>query len=489
MDLKIKLNGDFLILVTTIFVSFLGLAFYNKAIVMYSVIGVECIMLITTLIFGKNELYLCLLVFFITMSQEFSYFLETNGSNAAVMYSFKETRIAGLNLGLIFTGLFFAKLVFIDRPRMPIFSKYSSSFIKWLFMIAIIGILVGVFNILINDNNVSKIINVWFTFAQESSYSLFIAMLAYCTLFVLEMYGNRVVEKTLVTIMICNLVVPLAVSIMGIKGSYGGKELYLTFSSYILCMFIIIFPTYKKYKSKTIPYAIIAVTGIFYPLFFKSIAFGKMLLLIAVIVLMFFYLQSKKSVGWFFISMLILIIVVVAWGVIVDYLTKHNSLFGYKYKQVLSLISIWNHGWYDNLLPSPKVRITELANIFIEYYHKPWFIFTGKGILGTVKDYLQDIPMFNLSVYSYGEFTIQAYYGMHETINTFILQSGMFGLVFLFKYVKVLFLNLRHNPWIVIGCVWLLLLWGYSVTRSTFGIVCLCLGLYLIGRDKNIVLS
>ena len=486
MNLRISINKELGLFVSAALACFLGLAFYNNAMIMYSLIAVECITLIVVLISGKNELYLCLLLIFITMSQEFSYFLETNGSTVAIMYSFKETRIAGLNLGLVFTGLFFVKLLMIDKSRTYIApSRYGKSFIRWLFVLAIIGIFVGAFNILINDNNINGIPNVWFTFLQESSYGLFIAMLAYCTFFVLEVYGSRVLEKTLLTIMICNLLIPLFTNIMGIKGTYGGKELYLTLSSYILCMFIVILPAYEKYKNKLIPYTTIAIIGVFYPLFFKSIAFGKMLLLIVVIIFLFFYIRSKQSITWFFMFVMLFIAAVVAWSYIVEYLTEHNSLFGYKYKQILSLLSIWNSGWYDNLLPSPKVRITEFINIVLEYVHKPWFVITGKGILGSVKDYLQDIPMFNLSVYSYNEFIIQSYYGMHETINIFFLQSGILGLTFLFKYLNILFINIRNNPWIAIGSVWLLLLWGYSVTRSTFGLVCLCLGLYLIGTENN----
>ncbi len=140
------------------------------------------------------------------------------------------------------------------------------------------------------------------------------------------------------------------------------------------------------------------------------------------------------------------------------------------------------------MLPSPKVRITEFLNILIEFVNKPYGFLIGKGILGSVKDYMGDIKMFNLGVYSYDEFVIQSYYSMHESVNIFFLSNGLFGLAFLFKYAKMFLRFMRNNPWIVIGSLWFLLLWGYSTTRAYLGLSCFILGLHMIDQNNNISL-
>ena len=483
--MRLNFDSHTLIVMSAIISGFLGLLFYNNKLVMYSLIAIECLVLLVILLKGKHDVYLCLLLIFTTMSQEFDYFLGPIGTEAAVMYSFKETRFLGINLSLFFTILFLVKILLMKNLHVNnVICKNCTSFIKWIFAIAIIEIIVGSINILIDDNDISNIPNVWFIFAQVSSYVVFIAIMAYCTVVVLKVYGKEKIEETLKVTMICNMIIPVFSSMMGVEGSYGGKSLYLTLSSYILCIFIIILPAYDEYKNKIFLYMIIAAVGVFYPLFFKSIAFGKMLLLLAFAMILFFYLRSKGNTMWLFISAMVFFIIFASWSFLVEYLVKNNPLFSYKYKQVLSLISIWYEGWYDNLLPSPKVRITEFCNILIEYANKPWFFITGKGILGSVKDYMHGIKMFNLSIYSYDEFMIQSYYRVHETINSFFLQSGIVGLLFLIKYLKIVFSNIRNNPWIVVGGIWLLVFWGYSTTRSTFGIVCFCLGLYIAGENE-----
>ena len=484
MNLKNKSFADYFLLLCAGLSGLLGLIFYNNAAVMYSLIGLESFMLILTLSLGKNDIFLCLLMIWTTMSQEFAYFLGTS-EEVITLYSFKESRILGINLVLIFISLFFAKIVLFSKSNFSFqLSKLSLSYIRLLFIMTVFAIITGALCILCNDNDIAEITDVWFSFAQESSYIIYIMLFSYCIFFVLSVYGSELVEKTLVCIMICNLIVPLIANIAGISGKYGGQDLYLTLSSYILCILIVILPAYQKYQSKLIPYFLLAAVTIIYPLFFMSIAFGKLLIIFLMGILFFLYMRSKKNALWFIISCIVIIAAVVLWGILIAYLTDNNSLFSYKYRQILSLISIWNQGWYEEMLPSPKVRVTEFANIVVEYIRKPWFLFTGKGILGSVKDYMHEIPLFNLAVYSYEEFVVQSYYGMHESINIFFLQSGILGLFFLYQNFRIFLCSLRLNPWIVIGCVWLLLLWGYSVTRSTFGVACFCLGLYLIENSQ-----
>ena len=479
----LKITVDKMMFMILFLVGFLGLVFYSNQTIMNAVIAIECLILIYCFLSRKNEYFICFLLGFITMSQEFSYFLE-NGSGTVDLYSFKETRIFGLNLALIFVSLFFLKILLFDNAiNIVRNSKQGFRLLKWLFIISFSAFVIGFINILINNNGIANLPNVWKEFLQESSYGFYVSFLAFELIYVIVCNGFELIKKTIITIIECNLILPLIISFMGISGYYGGKTLYLTLSVYMLCVFIIIFAYYDL--SHTYKYYVFFALCVIYPLLFKSIAFGKLLLLVAFAVVLFLYLKSKKSITWFLGALIIFAGIFIGWGFLIDLLVKNNDLFSYKYKQIISLISIWNPDWYDNMLPSPKVRITELFNIILELIKNPIYLLCGKGTLGTVKDYMGDIPLFNLSVYSYNEFSIQSYYGMHESLNMLLLSNGLFGVAFIFYCIKVLIKNIRNNPFIVIGGVWFIVLWGYSITRATLGIACFCLGLLMVEEGEK----
>lgn len=459
-----------------------GLILYNNAYLMYATILIQSCILLYYL-FSNNEKYLCSLLLFVSLSQEFSYFLDADVSNV-VLYSFKETRVLGINLSLIFTVLFFVKIVIFDNA-ISILSRKSKSleFFKWLAFLCIISIITGSINLVRNDNGILGLKNVWMTFFQEISFSLQMVILSFCILFVLIRYGKVLVEKTIIMIMLANLILPIIASLLGIQGTYGGKVLYLTLSSFLICPLVLIVPAYPNYSSFSIVIIISFIAGVLFPLFFRSIAFGKLIFIIIFSLLLFVALKSKRGYIWLIGSAIAVVLVLVFWNSIINILSKNNSLFSYKYKQVLSVIKIWESGWYENMLPSPKVRFTELVNIIIELSKNPINLLLGKGFLGTTKDHLGQIQLFNLGIYSYDEFIIQSYYGMHESVNTFLLSNGILGLFFVIKYLVIVIKHYKSNPWIIIGGLWLLLLWGYSTTRAFLGLSCLCLGLYMIHEN------
>lgn len=483
MNMKLTLNNLFFPI--TFISGFTSLVFYSNPIIMGLLIGLQCCILLISLYKGKNEAFICYFTIFVIMGQEFAYFLDADISKVT-MYSFKETRIAGLNLALVFCLLFFAKLIFVDKALSIINLKKNYIYLfKWMLFIVMSGIIMGCFNVFTNNNGIKALPGIWTELFSEASYGVFVLALFFSYVYTLRQYGCERIEKCLLAIVLCNLLVPFAANLLGVVGAYGGKEMYLTFSAYLLCTIVIIFPCFKKYASKAkYIYAFWAV-GVAYPLLFESIAYGKLLLIVFASIILFLYYKSYINAKWLLVTSVLFVCMLFLWKNVVEFLTENNDLFGYKYKQVLSLISFWKEGWYEQMLPSPKVRITEFANIFLELVQNPFYFLFGKGYLGTCRDYMQAIKSYDLSVYSLNEFEIGAFYGMHESINIFFLANGICGIMFLLRYIKTFINGFRKSPWIVIGGVWLVFLWGYSVTRATLGVACLCVGLYQISIQEG----
>lgn len=153
-------------------------------------------------------------------------------------------------------------------------------------------------------------------------------------------------------------------------------------------------------------------------------------------------------------------------------LARSNTLVEWKLRQATALLA-FGKGWLNNLPGSPRVRIEEFVNIFIEFTRKPWFIFTGKGILGTVKDYSglwgTMTGSTRLGAFLEAEWNYGLFYGMHEITNL-ILPYGLMGITYAWKPLKYSFRNYRHSVYLIFGMYWLLLYYGFSFILNVFGI-------------------
>lgn len=488
---KIKISFFEIMLFFSILLGVVNLCFFANSIIMNVLIVLQCILLLVLLILNKDEKYLVYLTIFLTLSQEFSYFLESDVTSEVVMYSFKETRLFGMNLGLIFILLFVFKIFFVNRDYKILFKNKSLKTLLSFFSVMLcMGVIIGLINILLNNNNILSMYGVYRKFIAECSYPFFVFSLMISYSYVLCKYGCSNIKDCLIVVILSNLLVPFVAHLFGVTGYYGGKSLYLTFSCYLLCPFIIVFSRFESQSNRKRLYIFSFLIGVIYPMLFQSIAFGKLIIIIIASLFLFIFFSYKESNKGIIMTFGIVIIILIFGTTILEMLENNNSLFNYKFKQVQSIVNIFDPNWYNNLLPSPKVRITEMINIFLELIKNPIYLFFGKGYMGTFIDYISGIELFNLSIYSEQEFLIQAYYGAHESINIILLNSGIFGVAFLCKYAILCLKNIRNNPWLVIGLCWILVGYGYSVTRSCLGVGTLVLGIYLLNsKDVKQVTS
>ena len=140
-------------------------------------------------------------------------------------------------------------------------------------------------------------------------------------------------------------------------------------------------------------------------------------------------------------------------------------------------------------------RLDELMNIGIEYLNKPLYFIFGKGLGGTTLHYTN---FENLDWLGEASFTKEQrvngfFYQMHETMGILFLRHGFLGIIFMFIVVKMLFKRLSKTPWAIIGLLWFIFFWGWSVSFR-LGALALILAiaykpsetlLYGYNKDKN----
>ena len=405
-----------------------------------------------------------------------------------MLYNFKETRIMGINLGIVFLLPLLPRAICYIMIKMRTYKSQFYEiryFILRFFGIAICGIIMSLFMIAVNDNQICSFPGMWKKLLNEIyTMVLFPGAAIICSSYIVLRNSKNIVKlkKTLLSILI-GVVVELLVSY--ITHRYGFYTIETLLSSNVIryIPFMLIIPLYNKYKKNYgIIYLFIAFVGMYFSMKYSST--GKLIILyilvpfIAIIIL---YKQNKKILVYLLI---LLPLVVLSLVMLFNYLYNSNYLFMAKFKQVVGLFS-FGSDWLDKMPLSPKVRIAEIINIFMEYIKKPWLIFWGKGYMGSTPDYTNTYHMVvNSFSFSALEHHMGIFYSVHESFNSLWLYNGIIGLVFYIDILIKVIKNVKKTPFILIGGFWFLMVYGYSVTMSVFGIAALIVGLYDINIEK-----
>lgn len=267
-------------------------------------------------------------------------------------------------------------------------------------------------------------------------------------------------------------------TMLGIRGDYEGQEIILMPLSFFFSTSILFFLLYKKYTKKYRLLLLLLSCMAYYMQFAYSNALnGKSWLVILYICLMLLWVGIKKyrlkMIGG-------LVVVCFLFPLCLTFFAdqqKENSLSFAKFSQALSLISVIDVDWYDNLPLSPKIRIEEFLNTCIEYQKQPYYFLMGKGFSGGHQDYRASYGTYNPSAFSLDEYNNNYFTLLHESLNVIFLKFGLIGIALLLMVVFNAWKYMNKSPWLIIGSVWLLLFWGYSFSLMFIGLSSLVVGL------------
>jgi hypothetical protein len=441
---------------------------------------------------GHIEKYLLYVTVFVAISFDIASFVtgEYYVENYRQVYSITMLPVAN-RIHFIFMSIIPAVYLLMKKKWKEKIKKFPSLFKISVFFVTLIfaGIIMGLFSIIINDNNIRNI-----NFLSRFRLDIInVAMpILYCIYFesvlVTKEKFHLKLEKLLFSIISAIIIAAAFASAFDKMGYYGSRSILLLPFSSLFCTSIVLFLGYN-FPGRAGGLFIIAISVLMYFLQFKyGMAGGGKgwigLALFSFITLVYLFNRNKLV----FVS-IFLIGIFAAPGVIgyIQQIRNEKEYSTDKLNEALSMLAIGTRFWYENMPSSPKARISEFVNIAIEYSHKPYRIFFGKGFAGNTKDHIRGLGHYSEKWnFSEEEYRNNTFVGVHETVNKFFLNFGLLGLLFLIFLLIKCIQNYLYNPWILIGVFWAFLLFTYSYSVAFVGIPSLMLGLYLIDRNKQI---
>lgn len=352
-------------------------------------------------------------------------------------------------------------------------------FTYFAFITFIIGVIIGVISILIENLPIPFRITFFFRdIINIGMFSLYTLYFIFSILY--YKHFAKQLEIILFSTLIGLIFTAFIFTYLGFRGDYELQEIILMPLSFFFSIFIIYFLCFKEYYKKHI-IILLLLSGIVIILQFhySNALSGKSWLAVLYLCITLSYISYKKIKIFFYIGMILLLF---ASSFIYNAMDKHkyesDSLSSSKLSQALFLISIANIDWYEKLPLSPKIRIEEFLNTSTEYINNPYYTITGKGFGSGHKDHRYSYGTFNSSAFSIEEYNNNYFISMHETINTIFLKFGLLGILLFIVLLFYSYKNINITPWLGIGSIWLLFFWGYSFSLMAIGLPSLILGLY-----------
>lgn len=466
----------------------LNVLYYSNYSFSIATVILELIILIYYFIKMNLTRYFGFYLIFLGLSLEFPAFV-----GGEEFYGFKNFRILGINLGII-TLLPILMLTFFKNIKIRKIKRNYPHLYKFLLIIVFLittGVIFGLVQILINDNNIQNLDNLFTSFINEIYLKAIMPLLLIFTfLYIISWEEEKLplLEKYLIAFLIGTAVSLIVSLTTGNFGIYSKLPILLGPATTIYIPFIFLFPFYSKYKSKVYIKILMffGLLGTILSLIFN--ASGKLIILIFLIPLgiLLLLLKRKKIFNLIILLIILFLLGIFAFSTI-PYLTNNYPLFKIKLNQVTELLKFWEENWIQKMSISPRVRILEFLNIFNEYLNKPWFFMLGKGFMGTFKDYTGMLTNWQEygATYSINQWINGTFYSTHETLNVLFLTNGLMGLIVYFYLMKIVIVNFTKNPWILIGGFWFLMFYGYSFTITAYGLTSLLVGFVYLDNEKN----
>lgn len=472
---RLLLSKKDLYLILVLIITFANILTCTNKTASTAVVAFESTLLVGAMLKNDYSFYSRIYMAIMIASMEF-------GVQGSAIYSFKETRIAGLNMGIWLGIPILLKAVSqIGKNRYFINAhRYLKKYYRVFVLLVTLGIFFGIIALAINDNGVWAIGSLFYNFLGEVLSAAVYPLI--CIACVLNCTDDLDTLRESLRAIMFSFCASLVFSfIFGVKSYYGGVETLLINNSAaeFAPLFLLLL-----FEEKINPFTlIIYIAAIILQVLFN--AGGKTLLILGFsIVLLVMRLVAKKKIKTLiFLGSVGLLAIVFSYTRITILLSK-SVMFQSKFAQVLDLLNISKLS-LSTMSFSPRHRIVEFFNILEGYRQEPFFALFGKGYMGTIKDYLNLFIYRPTGVFDQIQWESNCFYNVHETLNVMFLQSGFLGLFFYIAVLIQFIKNFTKSYWFIIGGVWFLLFYQYSATIVLFGCPCLILGLIELSEDYD----
>lgn len=341
-----------------------------------------------------------------------------------------------------------------------------------------VGFIMGLISIIVNDNNIRGTGNIKYFFLDLLKLGLYSLLIVYFTYLVIHKDAYVRLKKSMLSMLIGIIFAAFISVMLGKHGYYGDKEIVLIPLSFFFSTLIVLFLFYSEYKCRML-LTICSIIALWLQISTSNALGGKSWLAIVYIIFsIIIILFQQKNKLLIFGIFLIIIPFFITYERIVENQKNTDKLSSEKLIQATMLISIFDIDWYEYMPLSPKYRIEEALNTGIEYIQKPFFMFLGKGFGGSMKDHRNSLGFYNEAAFSDDQYRNGTFVSLHETFNVIFLKFGLWGILYWLLCIKRGIKYFFVSPWLIIGTLWFILFWGYSLNLAFWGIASLVLGFY-----------
>lgn len=460
------------------------------------------ILILLYVFFVKKDLYEYL-TFYLTVTMTcMDNAVLVYGDEGGTLYSFVNMPIIRGYHTLIFACL--PLLIVLYRGNFVSFRKKLRTFpalrkaIRCLSIIFIWGIVSFGFSYLIDDNLFRQKLGFYFSIWRKNflNYATIYVLIIACSfLLVVEDSAINKLKDYLYKSLIGIGIAIVFSYIFGWSGDYAeGTTLLLTQASFYV-MFLLLFPYYEN--KSWLGCVLLAASTILIMLQKASGMAGKWYLVLfgiaAVWIAQTIRFNKKMPRRKVFINGIGVIIGVSGVFAVLNFISNvfNNYRGGLAQKKLIQasllLKGFGTKEWYEVLPASPKIRIDQFVNIFLEYCYKPYYAFLGKGFSGAIQHYT-DTTNWDVvgSTFSEMEITNGLYAFMHEPPFMLFLMAGFFGLYFIIFEIWFGIKNWKNSVWVVIGIVWIGLFMSSGAFISLyFGLIAWVIGKVECKRKNN----
>lgn len=475
----------YLLLLSAI-VSILNIISIGSVRMSICIIAVEVLSLVFLIVIGKYTLFYSLFVVFSSLSIEISTFagLEEHKSLTTV-------RFLGINV-VAWILVFFIIYSFIIKKKrnFKINKEFSRLFFAFLFII-LLGVVIGLFNILINDNEIRSI-----DFLKH--YIAIFYIMGFCPLlFIISTFvclssepsKSLVLKNAIIAVIFGSCVQGIFSYLNHYTISLGGLDdvgiaasniyFYLPFG---ITLFFCEPVRNMKFKY---PLLVVFVAGV--AVFLINNANGKFIISLFISLIISIMLMNYKE------RLIVLPLLICFAFAAIIYASQKTDIFSQyllkqKIEEVRGLLNVFSPSWLSNMPASPRFRITEFMNTVVEYEKKPWYLLFGKGYAGSIRDHLHAFVKVG-GEYSDDQWEIGSFFYLHESFNLLFLNNGILGVLLWVNILVIFMKNYKKSFFIILGCAIFLITYGYSFVLTLVGFTSLVVGAFDCCHKKQVTLG
>ncbi len=345
------------------------------------------------------------------------------------------------------------------------------------------GFVMGVLTYLVNDNGIAGLN--WylgdFFRVTFQSLAMMCIIISSAILFVCDDDCYITYSKTFETFLVSSLIVGLFTGLLGWHGYYGSNPNILLMPLCVsIAPIVAIFPLYEKKKANVF-YLILTILFIIESFFYGSLMGSKFYMVLGLLIFVYYFKAAQRSK-----VLDVMVITLGVLGIIISYSsifesTSIDTYVGWKLTQLIDMFKFSGRTfleWYENIAVSPRYRLEEFINIFLEYLKKPVYIIFGKGNAGTITHLWGNLN-WNVTLGNFPEEQVasRVYRSMHESVNILFLRHGFIGLAFFIKMMKEEIRLMFKSRWALAGFIWIFFYWG-AYQSWWIGAVMLVMSLY-----------